>query len=74
MLSSLWKVADYPSQLLMERFYGNLVGTGSGEGMTKARALQEAKRWLREYEDEDGAFLFAHPIYWAGFVLTGMPD
>ena len=34
---------------------------------------QEARRWLRDLE-RDGEHPFAHPVYWAGFVLTGVAD
>ena len=39
-----------PAALLMERFYGNLLGTrpGTWKGMAKAEALREAQTWLRE--------------------------
>jgi CHAT domain-containing protein len=37
--------------------------------MTKAAALAEAKQWLRNYRDKNGKRPFAHPVYWAGFVL-----
>jgi CHAT domain-containing protein/tetratricopeptide (TPR) repeat protein len=70
-LSSLWKVADRPTNLLMTRFYDNLLGSPE---KSKVQALQEAKRWLREFEAEDGSRPYAHPVYWAGFVLTGAGD
>jgi CHAT domain-containing protein len=46
---SLWKVDDVAAALLMTRFYENLMGRRPGlKGqMTKARALAEAKGWLR---------------------------
>jgi CHAT domain-containing protein/tetratricopeptide (TPR) repeat protein len=46
---SLWQVEDAATALLMARFYENLLGTpdGSVKPMPKARALAEAKRWLR---------------------------
>jgi CHAT domain-containing protein len=42
--------------------------------MAKAQALQEARNWLREYTDEDGEIVYAHPAYWAGFILIGGRD
>jgi CHAT domain-containing protein len=39
--------------------------------MPKARALYEAKRWLRDATDAEGRKPFAHPAYWAGLVLLG---
>jgi CHAT domain-containing protein len=67
LLVSLWKVEDRSTSLLMERFYGNRLE----RGQTKVEALREAKRWLREWEDTDGSRPYAHPFYWAGFVLIG---
>jgi CHAT domain-containing protein len=102
---SLWKVNDAATALLMERFYQNLLGKRRGlkEPMSKAEALAEAKRWLRQLSREEtlvqvaqlnagvprgkGRKLqllpasvpstdaterpFAHPYYWAAFVLIG---
>jgi CHAT domain-containing protein len=79
LLLSLWKVEDRATALLMHRFYDNLVGGAlhggreASETVSKARALSDAKRWLRDYE-EDGSRPFAHPIYWSGFVLFGDPQ
>jgi CHAT domain-containing protein len=39
--------------------------------MGKRDALREAKEWLRAYEDADGNHPFAHPFYWAAFILVG---
>ena len=59
LLSSLWKVDDTATALLMTRFYENLLGRfaesrtlaghifGPGKPMPKAEALREAKQWLR---------------------------
>jgi serine/threonine protein kinase/CHAT domain-containing protein/tetratricopeptide (TPR) repeat protein len=46
---SLWQVDDAATALLMTRFYENLLGTPERtvEPMPKARALAEAKEWLR---------------------------
>jgi CHAT domain-containing protein len=44
---SLWKVDDTATALLMVRFYENWLGK-HGQPMTKAVALREAKRWLRD--------------------------
>jgi CHAT domain-containing protein len=70
LLLSLWKVEDRSTAMLMERFYRNWLQ----RGMTKLEALQEAKRWLREWLDPGGQQPYAHPYYWAGFVLIGEAD
>ena len=81
LLVSLWPVEDRATSLLMQRFYGHLFGKPRGDqgekcgdrSMTKREALQEAKKWLREYGDENGKHPYAHPFYWASFVLVGDP-
>jgi CHAT domain-containing protein len=106
---SLWKVDDTGTALLMGRFYANLLGQRPGleNPMSKAEALAEAKRWLRELSEEEEAREaaalthgvargkghkarpllpaapgagarrvarpYAHPNYWAAFVLVGDP-
>ena len=99
LVMSLWNVPDAPTALLMHRFYSNLKA-----GKTKAAALREAKKWLRNLTLDDlkklgrtdpmigqltrglgkpttapkghrvDIKLFAHPHYWAGFILTGDPQ
>ncbi len=97
-VASLWKVDDTATALLMGRFYENMLGATL---MSKADALDEAKRWLRHLSRDEvdrlsGALTmaergpigrrptsdaaprqgrpFAHPFYWAAFVLIGSPD
>jgi len=77
-LVSLWKVDDHATALLMRRFYENLSGDYSGkrcgrkgESLSKVQALQEAKTWLREYEDGNGQEVYKHPFYWSAFILIG---
>ena len=81
LLVSLWKVQDQATSLLMQRFYENLWGKyddermGSiGIPMAKVKALQEAKRWLHKYTDDQGEKPFAHPNYWSAFILIGDPN
>jgi CHAT domain-containing protein/tetratricopeptide (TPR) repeat protein len=78
LLVSLWKADDAATSLLMGRFYENYFGRyegardgREGEPMSKADALREAKVWLREHTDTKGERPYAHPYYWAAFVLIG---
>jgi CHAT domain-containing protein/Tfp pilus assembly protein PilF len=78
LLVSLWKVEDRATSLLMRRFYENRAGAydddragRTGEPMTKAAALREAKRWLRDYTDEQGRQPYRHPYFWSAFILIG---
>ncbi|HKQ63050.1 MAG TPA: CHAT domain-containing protein, partial [Candidatus Polarisedimenticolaceae bacterium] len=76
-VASLWKVDDRATALLMERFYRDLTGRIDGERrrpLPRDLALAEAKRWLRDLRGADGTRPFAHPVYWAGFVLFGPGD
>jgi CHAT domain-containing protein len=64
LLMSLWRVPDEETVELMEGFYGRWL-----PGMGKAEALRESQLALiRSLRERDG---FAHPFFWAGFVLTG---
>jgi len=58
---SLWSVSDRSTSELMRAFYEEMVGEGMGAG----RALARAKESLRS------TGTFAHPFYWAPFVLIG---
>jgi CHAT domain-containing protein/Tfp pilus assembly protein PilF len=60
---SLWKVADESTPLLMEAFYRGVLA-----GHSKAKALRRAQLCLME-EVQGGKF--AHPFFWAPFVLVG---
>jgi CHAT domain-containing protein/tetratricopeptide (TPR) repeat protein len=82
LLVSLWRVEDQSTSILMRRFYEDLLGQYSGvrgsdpgrapgSAMSKVEALREAKSWLREWRDQDGKRPYAHPFYWAGFILMG---
>jgi len=78
LIVSLWPVEDRATSLLMERFYENWTGQYSevrnglkGKKMSKADALQEAKRYVRTYTEKDGERPFEHPYFWAAFILMG---
>ncbi|MGI9545428.1 MAG: CHAT domain-containing protein, partial [Cyclobacteriaceae bacterium] len=61
---SLWPAQDQATADIMTYFY-----EGLANGSSKDKALQEAKlKYLENAED-----LFAHPFYWAGFVVQGDP-
>jgi CHAT domain-containing protein len=65
LVTSLWKVPDDETVQLMTDFY-----TGWLEGHKgKAEALRQAQlKMIEGLEERHG---FAHPYYWAGFVLIG---
>jgi CHAT domain-containing protein len=93
---SQWSVDDDATCLLMVRFYENLLGSRKGtKPLPKAKALQQAKDWLRQLDSKEVKSLvaalrrgktvrpaklpvaarpFAHPYYWAGFILVGDPN
>ncbi|HSA21849.1 MAG TPA: CHAT domain-containing protein, partial [Myxococcota bacterium] len=56
-LSSLWRVSDVATAVMMKRFYRNL------RQEPPAAALRRAQRLVRQY--------FPHPAYWAPFYLLG---
>lgn len=60
---SLWKVQDRSTAELMVSFYRHL----RNPSLTKSQALQRAQLEMIKSRD------FAHPYYWAGFVLVGRP-
>lgn len=61
MLVSLWSVSDISTSELMEKFYENLVV----RRISKTEALRQAQISMI------GSDKFAHPFYWAPFVLVG---
>lgn len=64
-VASLWSVDDESTGALMESFYRHLQ-----EGEGKASALQAAQREVRNDPNHPE---WAHPYYWAAFVLNGDP-
>lgn len=67
-VSSLWKVSDQATAILMESFYGNLV-----KGQGKAEALRRAQLELLRGGTEAAAGR-SHPFYWAAFQVHGTWD
>jgi len=59
---SLWQVDDASTPGLMISFYRHL-----DQGQDKAESLRQAKLEMI------GQARFAHPFYWAPFVLIGEP-
>lgn len=60
LLTTLWKIDDESTAMLVKRFYANLME----KGMDKARALREAKLHLIKKG-------YKNPFHWAAFVLQG---
>jgi hypothetical protein len=60
---SLWQVDDEATSQLMIRFYGELQ-----QGTSRGEALRRAKAELLASER------FAHPYFWAAFILNGSPN
>jgi len=58
-ISALWPVHDQSTSLLMRAFY-----SGLSRGLSKSRALREAKTDMLRSR-------FRHPFYWAAFILYG---
>ncbi|WP_026754125.1 CHAT domain-containing protein [Sediminibacter sp. Hel_I_10] len=62
-VTSLWRVPDKETSIIMKRFYEYLK-----LGQEKHIALKNAKLdYLKTTDDHN----LKHPYYWAGFVLTG---
>ena len=57
----IWQVADESTSYLMENFYWHFVKNRQ----TKTRALQLAMQAVKAREE------YAHPYYWAPFVIMG---
>lgn len=78
-VASLWKVSDASTSFLMKQFYAGLVATSPLDKASALRAAQlEVLKQSRSASTSslppaDGAPtpLWAHPFYWAPFVLSG---
>lgn len=64
-IASLWQVEDASTARLMRDMYGSL-SSANGDA---AEALRRAQRSLRAVK-RDGGRPYAHPYYWAGFVIS----
>jgi CHAT domain-containing protein/tetratricopeptide (TPR) repeat protein len=78
-VSTLWRVEEVSTQLLMTEFYRLHLEEKKGV----AAALRAAQMWLKtssasqiglaaEYEDNPDEIPFGHPFYWAAFTVTGI--
>ncbi|MGK7891050.1 MAG: CHAT domain-containing protein [Leptolyngbyaceae cyanobacterium] len=67
-LASLWSVDDQATTLLISEFYRQLYR--SDRLVSKVEALRLAQKTIRELEIQ-GTRPYAHPRYWAAFVLLG---
>lgn len=57
LLSTLWRVDDMASAVLVKHFYRELESTSKAEALRKAQLIVKRR--------------FPHPAYWAGFTLVG---
>jgi CHAT domain-containing protein len=57
-VSSLWRISDVSSAVVMKRFYRSL-----SSRVSKAESLREAQIVTMKY--------FKHPAFWSGFKLSG---
>jgi len=60
LVMSLWKVDDNATQILMEKFYGNL-----SKGKSKRKAFNDAQKELRSIDNGK----YDDPQFWAAFVM-----
>ena len=72
-IASLWKVADPSTSRLMRTFYRL---RDQHPGMSKAEALRQAQLTLlgpevQQVNTGDPKRLYAHPYFWAPFILIG---
>ena len=65
-LAALWPVSDQSTASLMRAFYQ---GRSEGGGQTRAQALRQAQ--LELLHGDGTAAPYAHPFFWAPFVIMG---
>lgn len=66
-IASLWPVQDDATAKLMKAFYQYLIV----EKLPIEQALQQAKRYVKNFTRKNGQKPWKDPYYWAGFVLQG---
>jgi tetratricopeptide (TPR) repeat protein len=67
-ICSLWKVDDEATRALMTKFYELWNPKEGRAGLPTAEALKAAQAFVRSQEK------WAHPFYWAAWVLWGLPE
>jgi CHAT domain-containing protein len=71
-MATLWSVYDPSTSELMQSFYRNWT---TGAPLSKAEALRRAQLGLLHGDADQpasgGKLRYAHPYYWAPFVLIG---
>jgi CHAT domain-containing protein len=66
-IATQWRVDDAAAPIIVRAFYQSVL-----QGISYASALAQAKLALMQYETEPGGKPpFAHPFYWANYVLIG---
>lgn len=75
LLISPWKVDDLATRALMDEFSARLGRSLAGRAhrLGACAALRDARLALRDFRAPDGSRPFAHPVYWASFILVGDP-
>jgi len=67
-MATLWAVADASTGAFMQDFYR----LHEGQQLTKAGALRQAQlAFIQNSQAGEGAGSYAHPYYWAPFILMG---
>ena len=73
-ICSLWKVDDEASSELMKAFYERWNAEDPKQRLSAPAALRAAQKHVREHLDVTGKAHWAHPRYWAAWVLWGLPN
>ncbi len=73
-LTSLWAVDERATVTLLRGFCAHAYGEDGSARMPLPEALRLAREDVRAFTATDGSHPFAHPAYWAPFVLVGDAD